>query len=482
LNSASIIIPVSSLRDRAILMRIFIPLLAALLLGLAVRPARLAQNLSWARQASETNKPRSAAGLLSVAAEENPWRTDLWEMAAADALAAGRAKDALTYLQSAAVLGELSKAAELTRGDALAQSGDQQDALRQWQQIADRYGPSAELYQRMADAQRQLGDFPALLKSLQSWRELLPGDAKALYQLGLVLAATQPGQALPVLTQAVQFDPSLAPAVEQIRTAINTGTASGNAAYTLLNSGRALGNLDQWDLAAEAFRQAIQLQPGYADAHAFLGEALQRLGQDGLPELQKALNLDPSSVLVQALQAVYWMRNGKPEMALVYLHAAADQEPTNPAWQAQLGDALVQMGDITGALSYYQRATQIAPQNSVYWRLLASFCVQYELNLSDVGLPAARQAVALAPEDPDALDVMGQLLYLQGDNDNALRFLQRAIKQDAQYAPAHLHLGLVYLQQGKMDLAYEEWSKAQSMAGEGPVGDQAQRLIKRYFP
>jgi Flp pilus assembly protein TadD len=100
----------------------------------------------------------------------------------------------------------------------------------------------------------------------------------------------------------------------------------------------------------------------------------------------------------------------------------------------------------------------------------------------DVGLPAARQAVILDGENPDNLDTLGQALFLEGDLGNAERNYQRAIELQPEHAPAHLHLGLVYMLQGERDLARQEWEQVASLAPGSPEADQAERLVKNYFP
>jgi Tfp pilus assembly protein PilF len=60
--------------------------------------------------------------------------------------------------------------------------------------------------------------------------------------------------------------------------------------------------------------------------------------------------------------------------------------------------------------------------------------------------------------------------------------LQRALAQDAQYAPAHLHLGIVFQQQNQVERALEEWNLARRLAPETAAGEQAARLLQRFSP
>jgi Flp pilus assembly protein TadD len=102
--------------------------------------------------------------------------------------------------------------------------------------------------------------------------------------------------------------------------------------------------------------------------------------------------------------------------------------------------------------------------------------------LRQVGLPAARQAVLLAPDDPACLDTLGQVFFLLGDAASAERFFDRALQADAGFAPAHLHLGLVYLQQGDSKEAVDQFTLASRLAPGSPTAEQAQRLLENPLP
>jgi tetratricopeptide (TPR) repeat protein len=250
----------------------------------------------------------------------------------------------------------------------------------------------------------------------------------------------------------------------------------------LLLIGRGLGSLGEWQLAERAFSQACQLSPDYAEAWAYLSQAQEQLGQDGLPALNKAIALKPDSVLIQAFQALYWEHHGKADLALVYLHAIAGQEPDNGMWQVEIGNTLVEMGDLAAALPYYQQAVVVEPGNPNYWRDLALFSLVYNVQLTGVGLPAARQAVVLEPADPVGLDILGQYFLAGKDLLSAERMFLNAIIQDPHYAQAQFHLGLTYLEEGKSQPAYETLKLAAKLAAGQPLAEQIQRVLNQNFP
>ena len=463
--------------------RILIPLLLMTLLGNTARPHQVDLALQAAHRDLDAGAPLSAAEKIAAAAEGLPRRADLWELAGQYALQGGDPAAARTYFEQAISAGSLTPAGLASMGEAALLLGDQPAAMEAWQAAIDTGGPSIPLYEKLAAAFRSRGDYPAAISSLQALTLLQPGEARRPYELGLLFAATQPESALAPLALASELDPALGPDAQRVARSIRTARLAGDPVYTLVASGQALASLDEWDLAAEAFRLAVEANPGYAEAWAFLGEARQHLNQDGLPALEEALALNPDSVAANTFLALYWQRQERPELALVYLYAADGLEPENPALQAEIGSSLAALGLLDSARKHYQKSAELAPRDPQYWRSLAGFSIKYEVQVREIGLPAARQAVLLDPEDPASLDVMAQVLTLLGDPASAERFLKRALKTDPNHAAARVHLGLVYLLRGKPSLAREQFDLVQTLApADSAEAEQARRLLEVYFP
>ncbi|MEA3350285.1 MAG: tetratricopeptide repeat protein, partial [Chloroflexota bacterium] len=254
--------------------------------------------------------------------------------------------------------------------------------------------------------------------------------------------------------------------------------------YTLLAVGQELAAKNQWELAAHAFWRATQLRPDYAEAWAYLGEANQHLDETpaeaGLVELKKAIEQNPESLAANTFFAIYWQRKGDIEEAQEYLLTAASLDPSNPALQIYVGELWAQQGDLTAAQSHYQKALELDTHSAATLQALVEFSIRYNLDLRATALPAARQAVLLAPDDPASLDVMGQILFRLGDSLNAKRFWLRALEEDAVYAPTHLHLGLCYIFQDQPDLAREHLAMAISLAPDSAIAAHAQRLLEDF--
>jgi tetratricopeptide (TPR) repeat protein len=267
-----------------------------------------------------------------------------------------------------------------------------------------------------------------------------------------------------------------------MRTTLKLALLEKDASRRLVIIGRGLGILNEWHLAGEAFRQAIAADRTNATAWAWLGEAEQQLGRDGRELLDNALSLDPGNPIVRSLRGLYWTRQGQAEQALAEYLLAAEYDPENPAWRISIGEAYSLKGDLQAALGSYLEAVEIAPSEAIYWRLMAEFCAQYDMQVEEYGLPAAQMAVELNGEDPLALDTLGWVLALLGRYNEAQEALEYALDLDPDLARPHLHLGMLALQQDDWEAARDYFRQARDLDPGGPVGRQAQLLLDQYFP
>ena len=477
-----------NLRDLRILSRLLLLLILAPLLGLSTLPHVASLNLRNAYQAMRNGYPRQAAGQLAAAAAQLSGRDDLWESAGRYALQGNDPQDAIHYLQNAANQ-KPSAARLILLGDAYQKAGDLQAAIHAWQSAILAGGEATQVYPTLWQTQQQVGDYPAAIQSLQALLKVQPGDAKLRFQLGLLLATQQPEAALPYLAQAADGDASLKADANDLANAINTARGQNDPVYILLIAGRALATLNHWELAAEAFRQATARRPDYAEAWAYLGEALQHqepttgVAKDaGLSELQKALALDPHSLVANTFLGLYWQRHQEYDQALTAFQTAASLDPQNPIFQTELGNTLAMMGNLAEAQAAYQKAIAMAPNDPGYLRQMAVFSLKYEYQLHQLALPAARQAVILNPNDAATLDLMGQVLFKLNDLIDAGRFFERALQANSQYAAAHLHLGLLLLYQNDPQGAYQELTLARTLDPNSQTAEQSERLLQTYFP
>lgn len=369
---------------------------------------------------------------------------------------------------------------------AFARVGDLQSAIHTWQAAMDRFGPFVEALDSLWQAFYSLGDYPAAATYLERLLELQPEAAKLHYQLGTLLAVVDPASAIQHLDQARWLDPQLSADAGLLREAILSSSLAGDQAYILVIAGRALAALNEWPLAAAAFSQAMQVNPKYAEAWAYLGEARQHLvqesatgnSQSGLAEIQRALQLDPRSLSGHLFLSLYWSRQGRFDQALQAVRTAITIHPQEAILYSELGRVLALSGDLAGAAQAYLQAAELEPHQAAYWRQVVKFSLTNNYLIEVLALPAAQAALELAPGDVANLDAMAQVSIRLGDLDRAWVLLEQALKTNPNDADSHLHYGYLLLLKGNNVAALEHFRLAQNLDPQSQAAEQAQRLIE----
>jgi tetratricopeptide (TPR) repeat protein len=451
--------------------------LILLLILLAIFVPLIFSGYAELEKATASTSYLEAAGHYQRAAERIPWRADLYELSGHAYYHAKEYKQADGAYRKAFERQAFSPEGWVAWGDVNYLRDDPQRATEIWEQALEQTNPSEHLYSRLAEIYQSNGEPSKAAETLQKYVSAHPEDASAHYRLGLLLTLSDPNRALTELLSASQLDPQLDPAVQTLRTAVNLAALDDSASARSVVIGRGLGLVNEWHLARLAFEEAVLLDDKNAEAWAWLGEANQQTGVDGIEQLRQAFQLNPGSSTVRGLRGLYYQRTSNFREALIEFQTASALQPENAMWYVSLGETHAKLGDLIRGLEAYQKATALAPEDPGYWRLLAIFCAQNNVNVKDVGVPAAQKAVILAGDDADSLDVLGWLLTLDARHEEAARMLHRALELDPQNGSAHLHLGVLYMQTNDRVSAYDHLIKARDLGNK-----EAEMILNQYFP
>jgi tetratricopeptide (TPR) repeat protein len=427
-------------------------------------------------KASKAGSYLNAARHYQAAAQRLPWRADLYELSGHAYYHAGQYSQADEVYRKAFQRNALSPEGWVAWGDVLYLNNDPGQAAQIWEQGLEQEQVSVHLYSRLSQVYKENKDYSNAALYLQKYIALHEQDASARYRLGLLMTLTDPGAALSELIAASELDPQLDPAVETLRSALNLAALEDSLSARLVLTGRGLGLVQEWELAHAAFESAVEADEENAEAWAWLGESNYHSGLEGRAELDRALELDQNSSTVRGLRGLYFERTGNFRNALIEFQAAARLDARNPAWQVSIGESYSKLGDLIRALGAYQTATALAPEDPNYWRLLALFCAQNNVNVDTVGIPAAQQAVVLEGSAA-SLDLLGWLLLLDRRYEESERILSQALGLEPQNASVHLHLGMLYLQTEDRAAAYGHFVNARELGN-----TDAEAILNQYFP
>lgn len=281
------------------------------------------------------------------------------------------------------------------------------------------------------------------------------------YGLGLLLAPENPSTALHHLQIAAGGqDRAMAEKAITLGADLQRASSSAEPIHQMALLGQAYVRVEAWSLARHLLAQAVAAEPRYAQPKAYLGHALDHLGntEEAERQLMQAVRIAPTETVPRYLLGLYYQRHERPREAAFQFRQALKLDPRNAALYAELGRAWLAEQNYLDAENAFRAAAELASDDVGFQLLLARFYVERLIRVSTQGLLAARDAVQLDPANAEAFDLLGWAYYLSGFFEEAERALSQAVALDPDLASARYHLGAVLLRRGQLaDADYQLW-------------------------
>ncbi len=215
--------------------------------------------------------------------------------------------------------------------------------------------------------------------------------------------------------------------------------------------------------AVKYLQQALNIYPGYADAHTEIGNAFFSVSiyDSALRHFNMALGLDPKQYTASNNSAVIYMRTGKFADAISAYKKTIAVLPTNAQAYYDMGGCYIQLKNYDSAISVLQKAIVADPQlTDAYMQLgLANFLDKKY----DEAEKWIKKVVELQPGNIPALGNLGTIYLTDGKLEDALTIFKKALALDPKSAIGYSNLGHCYFKMKQYNEAIDALAKAVSM-------------------
>ena len=197
-------------------------------------------------------------------------------------------------------------------------------------------------------------------------------------------------------------------------------------------------DLYAWDWAAaeNEYKQAIELNPGYATAHHWYGWHLLVMGRtsEGIFEMRRAESLDPLSLIISADLAEALCVAHLYDESVQQSKRTLDMDPNFAVAHYQLGQALAQKHRYDEAIAEFQRAIDLSGHSGSFDSNLAYV---YAVSGRKVEAENIIKDLEARPDRNPSVDANIALVYVGlGDHDQAMLRLNKAY--EARFNPSIL--------------------------------------------
>jgi tetratricopeptide (TPR) repeat protein len=333
------------------------------------------------------------------------------------------------------------------------------------------------------------GDYQAAESHFRQSVNSVPRFRDAALNLGLVLEVLgRRSEALQQLKKVVQLHPDFA--------------------LAHLGLGRIYFYAGEPEKALPYFRNALALDRTSWEPYFFIGKCLSERDDDeeALEYFLEARKIESGNAQILTDLALSYERNNYPDLAEDTLNEALECDPDYLRAILELGLLRARKRDSKGAERLYQQALIIRPgdvdwgnqgeQRDFLVRMVSGVedylgaGIDY-LSLSAVMknmsrdqkiftelIPVLEEKVRGNPLKPEYPHLLGMAYQEKGDLDNAEKYYLRAVRNDSDFAAAHLSLGQLYAAQKKYDLARKHLHAVLSLAPESAMAPTIKEVLK----
>jgi TolB-like protein/DNA-binding winged helix-turn-helix (wHTH) protein/Tfp pilus assembly protein PilF len=183
-----------------------------------------------------------------------------------------------------------------------------------------------------------------------------------------------------------------------------------------------------WAGAEKEFKRAIELNPGYANAHHWYALHLDEMGRmdESIAEIKRALELDPLSMIINVNLAALLYYARRYDQAIEQIHRALEIDPNFHLAHAMLGMVYEQKGMNREAIAEYEKSVKSSEGNS--FRPSGTLGRAYALaGRRNEALKIVEELQALSKRRYVAPRGIADIYIALGDKDQAFAWLEKEV-------------------------------------------------------
>jgi tetratricopeptide (TPR) repeat protein len=241
--------------------------------------------------------------------------------------------------------------------------------------------------------------------------------------------------------------------------------------------------------AIAQYREALRLNPAFAEAHSNLAETLAKQGQieEAIVHYQEALRLDPASAGTHSNFGFLRLNQGQISEAIPEFHEALRLDPDSAEAHSNLGITFLQQGQLQEAAAEVREALRLRPDFAEAHSNLG--LLLFLQGQSQEAIAHAAKALDLQPANPDLQNALAWMLATapQATLRNGARALElaaQASRSGGAKDPQVLRtLAAAYAEAGKFQDAVQTAQNALQVSefqSNTEVSNMLRREIKLY--
>ena len=236
--------------------------------------------------------------------------------------------------------------------------------------------------------------------------------------------------------------------------------------------------------AEQSFKRAIEINPASSEAYTGLGEVYASMNRPAEAEtsLRQAIGLHPGDWSAYNELGNYLFRQGRFLEAAQQYQYVVGLNYANSDAHSNLGTSYMMAGELTTALSAFEKSLEIATRANTYTNL---GLLHYYLGQFDEAVANHERAVEIEPNDYLARSNLGDALWISGDRESARRAYEAALTRASDVFAVNpndpftmMDLAWLHAMLGDSEEALDLMGRASSLAPHDPYTHYYDGLVR----